>query len=133
MADVVVVPDLVMEARAIRVSERPITFEQFLTMTEGEARFELVQGVLEARMSAQLEQERLFAWLLSILRGYVGKRGLGSVLGSRTAVEINQYEGRLPDILFVRKENEAIIKIWAGDPTPLGGGGRPIRIRPMRE
>ncbi|HZP84230.1 MAG TPA: Uma2 family endonuclease [Chthonomonadaceae bacterium] len=118
MADTLVMPERVMEARAIRVSERPITFEQFLTIEDRDAHLELVQGVLEERMSAQLEHESLHLWLVSLLRVYVGKLGLGTVLGSRTAVEINQFAGRLPDILFVRKENEAIIQSKAIYGTP---------------
>ena len=31
------------------------------------------------------------------------------MLGSRTAVKIDQYNGRLPDILFVRADNTAIV------------------------
>jgi Uma2 family endonuclease len=61
-------------------------------------------------MSAPFDHERLFAWLLFLLYGYVRRRKLGEVLGSRTAVQINEFGGRLPDLLFVRRERQEIIQ-----------------------
>jgi len=66
--------------------------------------------VVVQRMAAQLEHERLQVWLLWLLNGYVQAKGLGMVLGSRTAVQITEYRGRLPDILFVREERQDIVQ-----------------------
>src|SRR5579872_974092 len=98
------------EGRVIRVADRPITFEQFLDLTGEVDDLELVKGVMVKRMAAQYPHERRFVWLLFLLNGYVRRRGLGVVLGSRTAVEIDRFGGRLPDILFVRADREEIIQ-----------------------
>jgi Uma2 family endonuclease len=61
-------------------------------------------------MSVQLEHEKLFTWLMTLYRVYVEERNLGIVLGSRTAVEIGMFRGRLPDLLFVRRERMGIVQ-----------------------
>ena len=94
----------VVEGRVIRMAERPLTFEQFLDMAGEDDDLELVKGVLVERMAAQYPHERRFVWLLFLLNGYVRQRGLGVVLGSRMAVEIDAFAGRLPDLLFVRAD-----------------------------
>jgi Uma2 family endonuclease len=87
-----------------------VSFEQFLDMASDNADLDLVKGVLVQRMTAYYPHERRFVWLLSVLNSYVRQRGLGVVLGSRTAVEIDAFGGRLPDVLFVRTEREHIIQ-----------------------
>jgi Uma2 family endonuclease len=61
-------------------------------------------------MAAQIEHEKLFAWLDRVVGTYVSHRKLGIVLGSRTAVEISTYGGRLPDLLFVRSDRLEIVR-----------------------
>jgi Uma2 family endonuclease len=100
----------VVEGRVIRLAERPLSFEQFLDMTGEDDDLELVKGVLVERMAAQYPHERRFVWLLFLLNGYVRRRGLGVVLGSRMAVEIDAFGGRLPDLLFVRTDRQPIIQ-----------------------
>lgn len=100
----------VTETRSLRVAHHPITFEQFLDVTDENDDFELVNGVLVERMAAQYPHERRFVWLLFLLNGYVRKRRLGTVLGSRSAVEISQFSGRLPDLMFIRAERADIIQ-----------------------
>src|SRR5262249_31274381 len=70
---------------------------------------ELINGVMVERMSAQLQHEKLFVWLLIVLTGVVRKLNLGIVLGSRTTVEISEFGGRLPDVLFVRRDRMDIV------------------------
>jgi len=62
-----------------------------------------------SKMAAKTPHEDLFGWLYFVLRGYVAARDLGIVLGSRTPVRIDGYNGRLPDIVFVRKERLHIV------------------------
>ncbi|MBC8140147.1 MAG: Uma2 family endonuclease [Armatimonadetes bacterium] len=62
---------------------------------------ELIRGVIKQRMAAQYLHEWIFMWLSSLLTNFVEYQKLGRILGSRTAVKINEYDGRLPDILFV--------------------------------
>lgn len=110
MTDLMLDTTRVNEDRIVRHARRPITFAEFLTLTGEDDDTELVGGVLVEKMSAQLEHEKLFAWLFQLLGVYVEKRNLGLVLGSRTAVEISQFDGRLPDMLFVRRERLDIVQ-----------------------
>jgi Uma2 family endonuclease len=98
------------QTRAVRVAKRPISFEAFLRMTDENDSFELLEGALVPKMAAQYPHENRFAWLLAILRIYVSSKGLGVVLGSRSAIEIDEFRGRIPDILFIRSGREQIIQ-----------------------
>jgi Uma2 family endonuclease len=62
------------------------------------------------RVAARDIHEDLQGWLSFVLRGYAEAKGLGIVRGSRTAVKITEHCGRLPDIVFVRKENAHIVQ-----------------------
>jgi Uma2 family endonuclease len=97
------------EERVVLYAERPISFADYLELSE-DRNFELVEGVMIEKMAAQLEHEKLFAWLMTVFNGYVKNKNLGIVLGSRTAVEISVHGGRLPDLLFVRQERLHLVQ-----------------------
>jgi Uma2 family endonuclease len=92
------------------VGTRPITFAEFLALDGYENHVDLVDGVVEERMAVQLDHEKLLGWVGTVMRLYVEEKHLGIVLGSRTAVEIHQFRGRLPDLLFVRQDRMAIVQ-----------------------
>jgi Uma2 family endonuclease len=89
---------------------RPMTFEEFVRLFGEDDDIELVDGMVVQRVAARDIHEDLQGWLLLIMRGYVSAKGLGIVRGSRTAVKITEHRGRLPDIVFVRKENTHIVQ-----------------------
>jgi Uncharacterized protein conserved in cyanobacteria len=89
---------------------RPMTFEEFVRLFGEDDDVELVDGMVVQRVAARDIHEDLQGWLLLIMRGYVSAKGLGIVRGSRTAVKITEHRGRLPDIIFVRKENAHIVQ-----------------------
>jgi Uma2 family endonuclease len=89
---------------------RPMTFEEFVRLFGEDDDVELVDGMVMQRVAARDIHEDLQGWLLLIMRGYVSAKGLGIVRGSRTAVKITEHRGRLPDIVFVRKENAHIVQ-----------------------
>src|SRR5258706_12982060 len=100
-----------LEEQEVWVYDHALTFEQYLTEYEGyKEHIELVRGVPKTRMAANLVHEGLFAWLFRLLGDYVEWHNMGFVFGSRTAVKITNYDGRLPDILFVRKERKEILE-----------------------
>lgn len=105
------------EARIVRFGERAIDFETFLDLNANND-MELVGGVMVKKMAAQLEHEKLLAWLNWLLYGYVRQKNLGISLGSRTSVEINEFHSRMPDAVFVRQENIAIVQQRAIYGTP---------------
>ena len=108
----------VSEARTIYMGARPLTFEEFLALFGEDDDVELIDGVAVKRMAAQLDHERLFAWLIRLLGDFAEERNLGTVLGSRTAVRITGFRGRLPDLLFVRREREGILQQSALSEAP---------------
>jgi Uma2 family endonuclease len=89
---------------------RPMTFEEFVRLFGEDDDVELVDGMVVQRMAAKDIHEDLFRWLFVLLTDYAEIKGLGIVRGSRTAVKITEHRGRLPDIVFVRKENSSIVQ-----------------------
>jgi Uma2 family endonuclease len=98
------------EKRVTLVPPRPLTFDEFVEMFNEDDDVELIDGTVVKRMAAQFEHEDLFGWLHTLLWNYIEVTGQGIVLGSRTAVQIHAYRGRLPDLLFVRWARRFIIK-----------------------
>ncbi len=91
-------------------ADRPLTIDDYLRLTDEDDLYELIDGILvERTMAAVWQHEQLFAWLMSIVRTYVEAQDLGYVSGSRSAVKINDFRSRLPDLLFIRKEHAHII------------------------
>jgi Uma2 family endonuclease len=109
MTDLLIRSECYDEPKNVHVADVPIDFETWLDISR-DLNTELIKGVMVDRMAAQYPHEWIFGWLLRVLGNYAHNRKLGVVLGSRTAVKIDRYDGRLPDILFVRAENAGIIQ-----------------------
>lgn len=87
---------------------RPLTFAEFLELEKDNV--ELVDGAVVEKSMVQLEHEKLLLWLGRLIGDYIEERDLGIVLGSRTPVEISQFRGRMPDLLFVQQERLGIVQ-----------------------
>ena len=98
------------EERRLYYSDHPISFGRYLNITGDKDYVELVNGILVEKMAAHLDHEWSIAWLYHVLGVVAGKLQLGIVIGARTAVEISEFGGRLPDILFVREARRAIVQ-----------------------
>src|SRR5258708_1813723 len=113
MAELQIQPCDEVDTRRRYVSDGPIDFETWLKRSlaadKRAPETELVRGVIVDKMSAQYPHEWIFAWLSRTLGSYVSNRKLGVVLGSRSAVRISEYDGRRPDLLYVREGNRQII------------------------
>ena len=66
----------------------------------------------------QLEHEKLNLWLLHVLDLFVQEADAGTVLGTRSPVQISEFGGRMPDLFFVRREREHLL-------TPKATRGAP--------
>jgi Uma2 family endonuclease len=108
MTDLLLPPVSETLPRTVYAADNPINFAVWLRLGEN-LDTELIDGVMIPRMAAQYPHEWIFMWLATMLRAYTRHLNLGVVLGSRTAVKINEFNGRLPDVLFVRADNTAII------------------------
>lgn len=112
MAQVLAIKEM-MEMRyeqEVLVPPSPLTFDEFVDMFGEDDDVELINGVVVKKMAARDPHEDLNSWLIMVLRGYARVKDLGIVRGSRTAVQVTEHRGRLPDVLFVRKERENIVQ-----------------------
>lgn len=98
------------EERQVRVGKRPLSFDEFLEMFGEDEDVELIDRVVVQKMAVQDPHENLFGWLSTMMGTYTDHKSLGVVRGSRSAVRINDTRGRLPDLLFVNREREVIVK-----------------------
>ena len=97
------------DTRIIRSADAVIDFDTFLKLNENDD-YELVDGVMEKKMAAGWGHEQLNIWLLTLLDLFVEQKKLGFVSSSRTTVHIDEFNGRMPDLLFIRRENAGIIR-----------------------
>jgi Uma2 family endonuclease len=105
-----VVQEKVREVSDLYVWSKPLTFDEFLDTFGPKDFVELVDGVVVEKTMVQLDHERLQRWLYVLLSLYAERSGKGEVLGSRSAVKISEFRGRLPDLFFVRRENQTIVQ-----------------------
>lgn len=97
------------ETREVRFASSPLTSGEFLELFGEDDDVELVNGVVISRMAAFWKHEQLFRWLMQFVGVYVETKDLGVIAGSRSAVVINTYSTRLPDMIFIRKDRMNII------------------------
>lgn len=98
------------EEPAVRfVYPRPITFNEWLEISGSKDFDELIDGTVVEKPMVQLEHEKLNLWLFQVLGTFVDEKRLGTILGSRSPVFINEFRGRMPDFFFVRKSREEIL------------------------
>jgi len=98
------------EERTLLVPTRLLTFDEFVRLFGEDDDVELVDGLVVQRMAAKDIHEDLQGWLLTLMRFWVEEKQVGIVRGSRTPVKITEHRARLPDIVFVRKENAHIVQ-----------------------
>jgi Uma2 family endonuclease len=97
------------EVRELFVWAKPLTFDEFLDKFGPKDFVELVDGVVVEKTMVQLDHERLQGWLFVLLKKYVERAQLGEILGSRSAVKISEFRGRLPDLFFVSTPRREIV------------------------
>jgi Uma2 family endonuclease len=96
------------EQRTVWTYPRPLTFDEWLAVGAGSDELtELIDGALVEKSMVRLDHEKLGGWLYHLLALYAQRRDLGIVLASRIPVKISDHRGRMPDLFFVRKENQA--------------------------
>jgi Uma2 family endonuclease len=104
-----VVQEKTREVSDVWVWPRPLTFEEFLENYGPKDMVELVDGTVVEKSIVQWDHERLQHWLASVLSIVARRRELGVVLGSRSAVKISEFRGRMPDLFFVSRDRTDIV------------------------
>lgn len=105
----------------ISVREKKITrltFDQFCDVLDENMKAHLIDGVMIMESPASDIHENLFGFLYFLLRGYVSKKAIGFIRGSRTLVRFSTEEAFEPDLAFIRKENSKKIKEQYIDGAP---------------
>ncbi|HEY4690146.1 MAG TPA: Uma2 family endonuclease [Anaerolineae bacterium] len=87
-----------------------MTDQEFLDLAPDDRKAELIDGEMIMASPASTLHEELFAFLFEMLRIYVREKDLGRLLGSRTPMRLSETEVYEPDIVFVSKERESIVK-----------------------
>ncbi len=84
-----------------------MTFEEFCEIIREDQKADLIDGVIYMASPATLEHEEEFGFIFMVVRGYVRRLGLGSVLGSRAAMKLSEQDAPEPDLMFISKERLA--------------------------
>jgi Uma2 family endonuclease len=95
-----------------------VTFEQFCDLIHEDQKADLIKGVIYMQSPPSDLHEALFAFLFPLLVNYVRHKRLGIARGSRSAARIGEHDGPEPDIMFISKERQHIVKQAYVDGAP---------------
>jgi Uma2 family endonuclease len=95
---------------ATEVQAEPITFEEFCELVRDDQKADLINGVIYMASPDNTDANELFMWLGGLMYDFAQEKSLGRVFGSRVAFRIDKTNGPEPDIAFVAKEREHLIK-----------------------
>jgi Uma2 family endonuclease len=87
-----------------------LTVDEFYDMIDERSPAELDEGAIVMPSPVGLHHEDCFAFLLTLLRGFVNARELGQVLGSRFKSRLGPRTAREPDILFVSTARRHLVE-----------------------
>ncbi len=87
------------------VQDRLYTARDLAAMPEDGKLYELHNGVLIEVAGSKYRQTRLAAWIIYLLTVFIEQHSLGgAVTGADGAVELNQYNTRIPDVAYLTAE-----------------------------
>lgn len=99
--------------------DRRMTEEEFVAWCGPKTRAEWVDGEVILTAPASFDHVNISDWLVAILRLFVSHRDLGTILSREFFVRFpRQKRRRLPDLLFVSKARQEIIKKQVADGPP---------------
>lgn len=101
----VVVNDTIVLTPPVMVTKYGVSEKEFFEMADEDSNFELFDGELMMRSPASRWHEDCFAFLLFLMKGYVERRRLGLVMGSRFPLHLGPNRLVEPDMLFVAGAN----------------------------
>ena len=87
-----------------------VSEEEYLEIADEDTRCELIFGELIMNSPASTIHEEIFRFILSLLSFYVEERDIGTVLGANTAIHFKRELILVPDLVFVARKREGIIK-----------------------
>jgi len=81
------------------------TYEDFCALIREDQKADLIDGVIYMASPDNTDANDLFVWLITVMHGYVERKELGRVFGSRVACRLDDNNAPEPDILVVRNEH----------------------------
>jgi Uma2 family endonuclease len=87
-----------------------VSEEEYLKITDEDSRCELIFGELIMNSPASTIHEEIFRFVLSLLSFYVEEKDIGTVLGANTAIHFRKNLILIPDLIFIARKREEIIK-----------------------
>ncbi|MER3446198.1 MAG: hypothetical protein C4291_04865 [Candidatus Dadabacteria bacterium] len=87
-----------------------VSEEEYLEIADEDTRCELIFGELIMNSPASTIHKEILGFLISLIRSYVKERDIGTVLGANTTVHFRRDLILVPDLVFMAKEREGIIK-----------------------
>jgi Uma2 family endonuclease len=101
-----------------KLQQERITFEQFCELIHEDQKADLIDGVIYMQSPPSIPHEIVFGFLLHLVDIYVRHKKLGDVVGSRAAARLGKHDGPEPDLMFISKERQHIIKFEHVDGAP---------------
>lgn len=97
---------------------RYMTEEEFLDFCDEDIRAEFIDGEVIAFSPASNKHGRIGVFVVTVVQLYVDKNGLGTVWGENFQVRLRPGLRRVPDLIFVSKENKVKITDTEIDGAP---------------
>jgi Uma2 family endonuclease len=88
-----------------KTQARYFTFEDFCYLVREDQKADLIDGIIYMASPENTDANDLFLWLSTVMYGYVERKKLGYVFGSRVAFRLDERNGPEPDIAFVLLEH----------------------------
>jgi Uma2 family endonuclease len=86
------------------------TYDDFSALVREDEKADLIDGVIYVASPENVDANKLFLWLITIIHLYVRKKKLGEVFGSRVACRLNDTNAPEPDIVFVSTKHQDRIR-----------------------
>ncbi len=87
------------------VQDRLYTARDLAAMPDDGKIYELHNGVLIEVAGSKYQQTRLAAWIIYLLTAFIVQHGVGgAVTGADGAAELNEFNTRIPDVAYLRKD-----------------------------
>ncbi|MGI8688191.1 MAG: Uma2 family endonuclease [Thermomicrobiales bacterium] len=95
---------------ALRRSEpQPMTYDEYCLLPDDGKQYQVIEGELFVSPAPRTTHQRIIVQLMAILHAHVEAHNLGVVYVAPTDVLLSLTTVVQPDILFIRRENMAII------------------------
>jgi Uma2 family endonuclease len=88
----------------------PFTFEDFCALVPDGKKADLIDGVIYMASPENVDANKLFIWLITVINLYTRRKRLGEIFGSRVACHLDGGNGPEPDIIFVSAKHKSRIR-----------------------